>query len=84
MLPGMAGAEWNADSSQGAPTLSAVTEGRQPGPSASTATTASAQVKKVQNSIGACDACRLRKVSRTDASLAVDEADTFTGSLLSK
>lgn len=69
----MAGAEQSADVSKSAPTLPAVL-----------ATTAPAQVKKAQNSIGACDACRLRKVSETDASLAAYDANTITGALPSK
>ena len=74
----------DADPTASAPTLPAVSEGRQPGPSTSIAPTASAQAKKVQNSIGACDACRLRKVSRTYSYLAADGAETFPGALLSK
>ncbi len=80
----MADTEWDADPTASAPKLPAVSEGRQPGPSASTALTAAAQVKKVQSSIGACDACRLRKVSWTYSYLAADGAKTSPGALLSK
>lgn len=42
--------DFNADPTENVPTLPAVSKQRQPDPSAS------------QSSIGACDACRLRKV----------------------
>ena len=55
--------------------LPAVPEDQQP---ASAASSAAAQAKKVQSSIGACDACRLRKVNLITLGLA---KLTLTGSI---
>lgn len=58
----MAVTDFNADPKENVPTLPAESKQRQPDPSASTIPTDSTQTKRVQSSIGACDACRLRKV----------------------
>lgn len=73
--------EWNADPIESPPRLPAVPEEPQPGSSASTA---SAQANKVQSSLGACDACRLRKVTPAYPSLTANGADTIPGALFSK